>query len=114
VTKFLKEDGLELIVRGHQVANEGYEYPFEPHRSVVTVFSATCSPEEFKNKRCSMTIENGTQKFIILPIETTPGEPELIDCTGKQTWQIVLSTAKTCAERRKPLSEIVRVFATSM
>jgi serine/threonine-protein phosphatase PP1 catalytic subunit len=67
-TKFLNDNGLEMIVRGHQIADEGFEYPFEPDRSVVTVFSASCSPDDFENKACFMTIQQGIQpKFTVLP-----------------------------------------------
>jgi serine/threonine-protein phosphatase PP1 catalytic subunit len=38
--KFMEENGIVGIMRGHQVAEKGYDYPFEPNRSVVTVFSA--------------------------------------------------------------------------
>jgi serine/threonine-protein phosphatase PP1 catalytic subunit len=66
--KFLSKNGLEMIVRGHEIADDGYEFPFEPERCVVTVFSASCSPDEFTNKGCFMTIENGAPpKFTVLP-----------------------------------------------
>jgi serine/threonine-protein phosphatase PP1 catalytic subunit len=36
--RFLKENNFDLIVRAHQVVQEGFEFPF-PNRSIVTVFS---------------------------------------------------------------------------
>jgi serine/threonine-protein phosphatase PP1 catalytic subunit len=66
--KFLNENGLEMIVRGHQVIEDGHEYPFGIEKAVVTVFSATCSPDDYTNKGCFMTIEeNKPPIFTDLP-----------------------------------------------
>jgi serine/threonine-protein phosphatase PP1 catalytic subunit len=40
VEKFLRENGLEVLVRAHEAVEEGYEFPYSPRRDVVTVFSA--------------------------------------------------------------------------
>jgi hypothetical protein len=39
--EFLKANGCELLVRGHQAVWGGYEFPFYPQKHVVTVFSAS-------------------------------------------------------------------------
>lgn len=66
--KFMEENNIHLIVRGHQVALEGYEFPFEPDRSVVTVFSANCYADEFSNKACYMSISASLEiSFVELP-----------------------------------------------
>jgi serine/threonine-protein phosphatase PP1 catalytic subunit len=54
--RFLKRFGLELVVRGHQVVEDGYE--FFANRQLVTVFSAPnyCSGE-FDNKAGIMNID---------------------------------------------------------
>lgn len=38
VYRFLKENNLQLIVRSHQVVEDGYEFMFK--KKVVTIFSA--------------------------------------------------------------------------
>jgi serine/threonine-protein phosphatase PP1 catalytic subunit len=40
VQKFLKNNGLQFLVRSHEMVEEGYEFPFNPNKEVVTVFSA--------------------------------------------------------------------------
>ena len=66
--KFLCDNNMDMIVRGHQVANEGFDFPFAPERCVVTVFSATCYADEYRNKGCFMTIAgDGKMTFTDLP-----------------------------------------------
>lgn len=50
--KFLKDNNLTAIIRGHQVVEDGYKYEFYPNRSVITVFSSKGN----KNKAVFMTI----------------------------------------------------------
>jgi diadenosine tetraphosphatase ApaH/serine/threonine PP2A family protein phosphatase len=54
--RFLKHFNLELIVRGHQVVEDGYE--FFGNRKLVTIFSAPnyCSGE-FNNKAGVLAID---------------------------------------------------------
>ena len=40
VHSFLDKNDLDLIVRAHQMVDQGFEFPFEPDRCLVTVFSA--------------------------------------------------------------------------
>ena len=40
VNKFLKNNSLKMMIRGHQAIQNGYEFPF-PDKSVVTLFSAS-------------------------------------------------------------------------
>ena len=51
---FLKTNGLELIARGHQVVEDGYE--FYGNRQLVTIFSAPRYCGEFDNKGSVMTV----------------------------------------------------------
>lgn len=41
VTTFLKKFGLELIIRAHEIAEDGFCFPFGPDFPVVTLFSST-------------------------------------------------------------------------
>lgn len=54
---FLEKYDFDLIARAHQVVDEGYEFPFFPLQSVVTVFSASnyC---RFENKGAMLRIED--------------------------------------------------------
>uniref|UniRef100_A0A6C0L2H0 protein-serine/threonine phosphatase n=1 Tax=viral metagenome TaxID=1070528 RepID=A0A6C0L2H0_9ZZZZ len=54
LSQFLKTNGLELIVRGHQVVEDGYE--FYGNRQLVTIFSAPRYCGEFDNKAGIMTV----------------------------------------------------------
>jgi serine/threonine-protein phosphatase PP1 catalytic subunit len=66
--RFLSENRLKMIVRAHQVVDEGFEFPFEPDRSVVTVFSASCSPDDYCNKASFMVLTgDDPPTFTILP-----------------------------------------------
>jgi serine/threonine-protein phosphatase PP1 catalytic subunit len=47
--RFMEDNGLIGIIRAHQVASEGYEYPFEPDRRVVTIFSAPAYAQRYTN-----------------------------------------------------------------
>ena len=52
---FMRNNGIELICRGHQVVEDGYE--FFSNRQLVTVFSAPNYSGEFDNKGGVMTID---------------------------------------------------------
>jgi hypothetical protein len=40
VREFCEKNRMEMICRAHQFVPEGIDFPFEPDRSVVTVFSS--------------------------------------------------------------------------
>ena len=68
VKKFLSDNNMAMVVRGHQVAKEGFNFPFEPDHCVVTVFSATNYADEYRNKGCFMSIAgDGKMTFTDLP-----------------------------------------------
>jgi serine/threonine-protein phosphatase PP1 catalytic subunit len=50
VDDFLKNNDFDLICRAHQIVKDGYEFPFYPNRSVLTVFSAPGYTEIGPNK----------------------------------------------------------------
>ena len=54
VNRFLKSQALDLIVRGHQVVEDGYE--FFCNKKLVTVFSAPNYCDEFDNSAAIMNI----------------------------------------------------------
>ena len=55
--KFLQRNGFSVLVRAHQLAMNGIEFPFAPERSVITVFSAPGYAGEFKNKGAFLKVD---------------------------------------------------------
>ena len=68
VQEFLQKNNLKLIVRGHQLAQNGFQYPFFPNNNVITIFTASYYAKKFKNRAAFLKInENSEIDFIILP-----------------------------------------------
>ena len=64
---FLSQNNLSLIVRAHQVVEDGYEFFHE--RSLVTLFSAPNYCGQFDNAGALMMVkEDLTCSFVILPV----------------------------------------------
>ena len=57
VDDFLKKNDFDLICRAHQVVDAGYEFPFYPNQSVLTVFSAPDYCKEFGNKAAMLNVD---------------------------------------------------------
>lgn len=56
VSKFLKENNLELIVRSHQVVEDGYEFNFK--KRVLTLFSAPNFDGHFDNNAGILRVDD--------------------------------------------------------
>jgi serine/threonine-protein phosphatase PP1 catalytic subunit len=56
VHNFLERMNFEIIVRAHQMVYGGFEFPFEPDRCVVTIFSAPRGGTEMPNNGAVMNI----------------------------------------------------------
>jgi len=56
LTEFMNGNNLDLIVRAHQVVDAGYDFPFSPSYSIVTVFSAPNYCGDCKNKASIMHV----------------------------------------------------------
>lgn len=66
--KFLKDNKLEVIIRGHQLAMDGYDFPYGSNKSVVTIFTASKYAGQCDNKAAFIMIDEGKElKFITLP-----------------------------------------------
>ncbi|EAY06384.1 Ser/Thr protein phosphatase, putative [Trichomonas vaginalis G3] len=66
--KFLQCNNFTTIIRGHQLANDGYNFPFLPDKSVVTIFTASCYTGRFNNKAAFIDIGVGNKlSYTILP-----------------------------------------------
>ncbi|OHS92937.1 Serine/threonine protein phosphatase PP1 isozyme 3 [Tritrichomonas foetus] len=59
VNSFLKKNDFDLICRAHQVVDAGYEFPFHPNQTVLTVFSAPDYCKEFRNKAAMLNVDEG-------------------------------------------------------
>ena len=57
VEQFLRNFGFDLICRAHQAVINGYEFPFWPSTSLVTIFSAANYCYEFPNKGAFMRVD---------------------------------------------------------
>ena len=55
--RFLAKSKFSVLVRAHQCAMQGIEFPFSPDRSVITVFSAPAYVNEFKNKGAVLKVD---------------------------------------------------------
>jgi serine/threonine-protein phosphatase PP1 catalytic subunit len=71
VHKFLDAVKFEVLLRSHQLVPGGFEFPFEPDRSVVTLFSAPCGGIETNNNGAVMIVNEAFQcSFVtIRPME---------------------------------------------
>ena len=67
---FLDDNNLEMIIRGHQVAPDGYNYPFYPKENIMTIFSCSSNDNDEPNKAafvCFQTKDDTTREVISLP-----------------------------------------------
>ena len=63
--KFLADNNLEYMIRAHEVADNGYDYPFENNK-VLTIFSASNYSKFTRNEGAYM-IYNGQINIVTLP-----------------------------------------------
>ena len=57
VCNFLQKFGFDLICRAHQAVMGGYEFPFWPNQSLVTIFSAPNYCYEYKNRGALLKVD---------------------------------------------------------
>lgn len=69
---FLERNNLSMLIRAHQMVMSGYEYPFEPDRSAVTIFSAPLYANEFNNRGAYLQIDSNLN---VEPVQL-PHEPK--------------------------------------
>jgi hypothetical protein len=107
--QFMKGNGLHKIVRAHQLALDGYEFPFRPDESVVTLFTASDYAIEMHNKAAFMVVSDGLVCSVrILPPLTTSGavasrgRSHSIDVRATGTWKPPLKFGTPDAARHRP------------
>jgi serine/threonine-protein phosphatase PP1 catalytic subunit len=48
--RFLQKNNFELIIRAHEVVQSGFQYPFDPEKTTLTLFSAPDYNPQLRNK----------------------------------------------------------------
>lgn len=75
VDAFLAKNNFDLICRAHQVTAKGYEFPFFPNKSTVTVFSAPCYCNEYNNCGAFMNVAKDLRcSFSVTEPNPPPGK----------------------------------------
>ncbi|OHT07610.1 serine/threonine protein phosphatase [Tritrichomonas foetus] len=82
VRKFLSMNNLKMIVRGHQVINSGYDFPF-PEKTVVTLYSAPNHSKGIEGAFMKIS-RNNTYSFSLLPHETRRYATSLLSSLSTQ------------------------------
>ena len=66
--KFIENNHLLKVIRGHQLANNGFDFPFSPDESVITVFTASYYAQRYANKAAFIAVDEDCNcEFHILP-----------------------------------------------
>jgi diadenosine tetraphosphatase ApaH/serine/threonine PP2A family protein phosphatase len=61
VDEFCRNNGLEMIIRSHQLSPEGYKWYFD--NKLCSIWSAPNYMDKFGNKACVMNLEGGEVRF---------------------------------------------------
>ena len=56
--EFMNNNSIDMIIRAHQLAFEGYNKPFMPDERVITIFTASCYAGEYKNKAAYIFVDS--------------------------------------------------------
>jgi serine/threonine-protein phosphatase PP1 catalytic subunit len=83
---FLRRHGFELICRAHQVVPSGFDFPFRPHLSVLTIFSAPNYCQSYGNLGAMLRVDERLKcsfEFVAPPDpavrpQARPGTPEAV------------------------------------
>jgi serine/threonine-protein phosphatase PP1 catalytic subunit len=100
--RFLDRNGLSGIVRAHQMAMDGFHFPFGPEeKRIVTVFTASRYAGEYQNKAAIMEIaENGITAFRTLSRRM----PHLIVHSEEKKETVRPTTARRFVRAKAPSS----------
>ncbi|KAK8899619.1 hypothetical protein M9Y10_001935 [Tritrichomonas musculus] len=67
-SKFMQKNNIRMIIRGHQVAEAGYSYPFFPDKNVITLFTSSGMTSEKRINAAIMKIQaNLSHSIFVLP-----------------------------------------------
>lgn len=71
IRRFLKDNKLKCIIRGHQFVPEGFDFPFNPEKCVITLFTASNYVEGLPSLAAYLVMDkNG--KYEIQKLPQTP------------------------------------------
>jgi serine/threonine-protein phosphatase PP1 catalytic subunit len=72
VNRFLDQNDYDVICRGHQVVQDGFEFPFHPEQVLITLFSAA-DYEQSQNSGAMMLIDEKLQcSFTVIAPDMIP------------------------------------------
>jgi serine/threonine-protein phosphatase PP1 catalytic subunit len=78
-TEFMLENDIDIIIRAHQVAMSGYEFPFGCEHGVITVFTAPAYANAYDNQGAFVQVtEDGEVSFTVL--ESAEGTAQPCEC----------------------------------
>jgi serine/threonine-protein phosphatase PP1 catalytic subunit len=85
--EFMRINQIDLVIRAHQMAAAGFDYPFDPDHSVLTVFTASSYANRNTNSAAFVTIgEDSALQFTVLPpldmLEEAEPRPETTVMSG--------------------------------
>ena len=68
VQTFLESNDMSMIIRGHQMAQNGVDYPFAPNKTVITVFTASHYAGVNNNSAGYVSVDekNNVKAFVIV------------------------------------------------
>ena len=81
--RFLANNGLSLIVRSHEMKEEGYEV--EPCNKIITIFSAPKYCDQMTNKGAYIIFKADEMKPLFKTFEAVPHPPKMAMHYAKQT-----------------------------
>lgn len=98
--RFLEKNHFSVLIRAHQLAMEGIEFPFAPNRSVITVFSAPNYAGEFTNRGAFLKID----KQLVITSAILPKAPKIVPKQGRSSVGIAARPVSTPAAAKRTKS----------
>ncbi|CAJ0573679.1 unnamed protein product, partial [Mesorhabditis spiculigera] len=101
---FCERFGIDMIVRGHQVCLEGYSTLWD--KRVVTIFSAPCYTNDYKNAGCVLKVAANLECELVALVPDYPGSfagcQERLEIS-KRLWDPSLEVFPESGEPPKPI-----------
>jgi serine/threonine-protein phosphatase PP1 catalytic subunit len=89
----MRVNGIDLVIRAHQMAAGGFDYPFDPDHSVLTIFTASSYANRNTNSAAFVTIgEDSTLDFTVLPPLEVLEEPDAPPATPVMTARVEIES----------------------
>ena len=64
LVSFLRDNGFDILIRGHQVALEGYNYPFGSKHIILTIFSCSSHDNDEPNAAAFATVDSDSESYV--------------------------------------------------